>query len=101
MSALTGAIRHPDLLGQRGGVIYQIWRNVLDFGQHRQARTPAVGVGEILPDIVGPIIVEGTVRLGYAIFTSATLSFLTLGIFQIPDTALTPGTPSGASWAGR
>lgn len=45
---------------------------------------------EILPNIAGPIIVEGTVRLGYAIFTSATLSFLTLGIQQpSPDWGLT------------
>jgi peptide/nickel transport system permease protein len=35
---------------------------------------------EILPNITGPILVEGTVRLGYAIFTSATLSFLGLGL---------------------
>jgi len=45
---------------------------------------------EILPNILAPIIVEGTVRLGYAIFTSATLSFLTLGIQQpSPDWGLT------------
>lgn len=45
---------------------------------------------EILPNIVAPILVEGTVRLGYAIFTSATLSFLTLGIQQpSPDWGLT------------
>jgi peptide/nickel transport system permease protein len=45
---------------------------------------------EILPNILGPIVVEGTVRLGYAIFTSATLSFLTLGIQQpSPDWGLT------------
>jgi peptide/nickel transport system permease protein len=46
--------------------------------------------GEILPNITGPIIVEGTVRLGYAIFTSATLSFLSLGLQQpSPDWGLT------------
>ena len=37
-------------------------------------------IGEILPTITGPIVVEGTVRLGYAVFTSATLSFLGLGV---------------------
>ena len=31
---------------------------------------------EILPNVTGPIIVEFTVRLGYAIFTVATLAFL-------------------------
>ena len=45
---------------------------------------------EILPNITGPIAVEATIRLGYAIFTSATLSFLGLGIQQpSPDWGLT------------
>ena len=35
---------------------------------------------EILPNIVPPILVETTVRLGYAIFTVATLSFIGFGI---------------------
>jgi peptide/nickel transport system permease protein len=34
---------------------------------------------EILPNISGPIIVELTVRIGYAVFTVATLSFLGAG----------------------
>jgi peptide/nickel transport system permease protein len=36
--------------------------------------------GEILPTITAPIVVEATVRVGYAIFASATLSFLGLGV---------------------
>jgi peptide/nickel transport system permease protein len=45
---------------------------------------------EILPNITAPIAVEVTIRLGYAIFTSATLSFLALGIQQpSPDWGLT------------
>jgi peptide/nickel transport system permease protein len=35
---------------------------------------------EILPNVVPPILVETTVRLGYAVFTVATLSFLGFGI---------------------
>jgi peptide/nickel transport system permease protein len=35
---------------------------------------------EILPNVLGPILVEFTVRLGYAIFTVATLSFLGIGV---------------------
>jgi peptide/nickel transport system permease protein len=35
---------------------------------------------EILPNVAGPILVEFTVRLGYAIFTIASLSFLGFGI---------------------
>jgi peptide/nickel transport system permease protein len=35
---------------------------------------------EILPNVMPPILVESTVRLGYAIFTVATLSFIGFGI---------------------
>jgi len=35
---------------------------------------------EILPNVLGPVMVEFTVRLGYAIFTIATLSFLGFGV---------------------
>jgi peptide/nickel transport system permease protein len=35
---------------------------------------------EILPNVSGPIIVELTVRIGYAVFTIATLSFLGFGL---------------------
>lgn len=44
---------------------------------------------EILPNVTGPIIVEFTVRLGYAIFAVATLSFLGAGI--------EPGSPNWGS----
>ena len=42
---------------------------------------------EILPNIMGPIIVEATVRLGYAIFAVAGLTFLGFGV-----------QPPNASW---
>jgi peptide/nickel transport system permease protein len=35
---------------------------------------------EILPNVLPPIVVEATVRLGYAIFAVATLSFLGFGV---------------------
>ena len=45
---------------------------------------------EILPNITGPIAVEATIRLGYAIFTAATLAFLGLGVQPpSPDWGLT------------
>ncbi|MGH3042658.1 MAG: ABC transporter permease [Gaiellaceae bacterium] len=45
---------------------------------------------EILPNITGPLTVESTVRLGYAVFTAATLAFLGLGIGEpSPDWGLT------------
>jgi peptide/nickel transport system permease protein len=46
----------------------------------RNERTPYVLFGEILPNVTGPIVVEFTVRLGYAIFVAAGLSFLGFGI---------------------
>jgi peptide/nickel transport system permease protein len=46
----------------------------------RNERTPYILFAEILPNVMGPVIVEFTVRLGYAIFIVATLSFLGLGV---------------------
>lgn len=40
----------------------------------------AIMLREVLPNVTGPIIVEGTVRVGYAIFAIASLGFLGLGI---------------------
>lgn len=45
---------------------------------------------EIFPNVLGPTIVEMTVRFGYAIFTVATLSFLGVGLQPpSPDWGLT------------
>jgi len=46
----------------------------------RGARGPAIILTEILPNISGPIVVEGTVRIGYAVFAAASLSFIGLGV---------------------
>ena len=46
--------------------------------------------GEILPNVMPAILVEFTVRLGYAVFAVATLSFLGFGV-QPP----TPGLGRG------
>ena len=35
---------------------------------------------EMLPNVTGPIVVEATIRIGYAIFAAASLSFLGLGV---------------------
>ena len=45
----------------------------------RGERPPYIMFAEILPNVTGPIIVEGTVRLGYAVFAVATLAFLGYG----------------------
>jgi peptide/nickel transport system permease protein len=55
----------------------------LDYVSAAQLRgEPAWSImgSEILPNVLPSIIVEATVRLGYAIFTVATLSFLGFGI---------------------
>jgi peptide/nickel transport system permease protein len=41
---------------------------------------PTIMLVEVLPNVMGPVLVEATIRLGYAIFTVATLSFLGFGI---------------------
>ena len=52
-------------------------------------RAPYIMFREILPNVVGPVIVEATVRLGYAIFTVAGLTFLGFGVRPpSPDWAL-------------
>jgi peptide/nickel transport system permease protein len=52
----------------------------------RNEKSPYIMFAEILPNVMGPIVVEFTVRLGYAIFTIATLAFLGFGADpSIPD----------------
>jgi peptide/nickel transport system permease protein len=58
---------------------------------------PYIMFAEILPNVMPPIVVEATIRFGYAIFTSATLSFLGLGIQQpSPDWGLTIALARGS-----
>jgi peptide/nickel transport system permease protein len=55
----------------------------LDYVQAARLRNERAGYvmfAEILPNVLAPVLVEFTVRLGYAIFAIATLSFLGLGI---------------------
>ena len=57
--------------------------------------------GEILPNVIPPILVEATVRLGYAIFTVATLSFIGFGIQPpSPDWGLSISTNYGLIGGG-
>jgi peptide/nickel transport system permease protein len=56
---------------------------------------------EILPNVLPPILVETTVRLGYAIFTVATLSFIGFGIQPpSPDWGLSISTNYGMIGGG-
>jgi peptide/nickel transport system permease protein len=56
---------------------------------------------EILPNVIPPILVESTVRLGYAIFAVATLSFIGFGIQPpSPDWGLSIATNYGLIGGG-
>ena len=46
----------------------------------RGEKAPYIMFVEILPNVTAPIVVEFTVRLGYAVFAIATLSFLGFGV---------------------
>ena len=55
----------------------------LDYVAAAKLRTehmPHILFVEILPNVLPPIIVEFTIRLGYAVFAIATLSFLGVGV---------------------
>ena len=55
----------------------------------RGEKAPYIMFVEILPNVMSPIVVEFTVRIGYAVFAIATLSFLGFGVQPpSPDWAL-------------
>ena len=60
----------------RAAVLGEAQLEYVQAARLRNERGPYVMFAEILPNVTGPIIVEFTVRLGYAIFTVATLAFL-------------------------
>jgi peptide/nickel transport system permease protein len=64
----------------RAAVIAERNLDYVAAAQLRGERAPYIMFAEILPNVLPPIIVEATVRLGYAIFAVATLSFLGFGI---------------------
>jgi peptide/nickel transport system permease protein len=74
----------------RSAVIGEREREYVMAARLRGERSAFVMAREILPNIKEPIIVEGTIRLGYAVFTAATLSFLGFGLAPpSPDWGLT------------
>ena len=73
----------------RAAVLGEAQLEYVQAARLRNERFPYVLFAEILPNVMGPVIVEFTVRLGYAIFTVATLSFLGFGADpSIPDWGL-------------
>ena len=73
----------------RAAVLSERELDYVQAARLRNERAPYIMFVEILPNVMGPIVVEFTVRLGYAIFTIATLAFLGFGADpSIPDWGL-------------
>jgi peptide/nickel transport system permease protein len=64
----------------RAAVLSERELEYVEAARLRNERAPFILGGEILPNVLGPVLVEFTVRVGYAIFAIATLSFLGVGI---------------------
>ena len=64
----------------RSAVLSERGLDYVAAAQLRNESTLRIMFGEILPNVMPPILVEATVRLGYAVFAVATLSFLGFGI---------------------
>ena len=73
----------------RAAVLAERELDYVQAARLRGERAPYIMFVEILPNVMGPIIVEATVRLGYAIFAVAGLTFLGFGVQPpSPDWAL-------------
>jgi peptide/nickel transport system permease protein len=74
----------------RSAVLAEVALDYVAAAELRRESTAYILFVEILPNVLPPILVEATVRLGYAIFTVATLSFIGFGIQPpSPDWGLT------------
>jgi peptide/nickel transport system permease protein len=73
----------------RAAVLAERQLDYVSAAQLSGERAPYIMFVEILPNVMGPIVVEATVRLGYAIFAVAGLTFLGFGVQPpSPDWAL-------------
>ena len=64
----------------RAAVLGEAQLDYVEAARLRGERSPYVMFVEVLPNVMPPILVEATVRLGYAIFAVATLSFIGFGL---------------------
>lgn len=64
----------------RAAALGEVKKEYVQAARLRGESVPYILLREILPNVKGPLVVEGTIRLGYAVFTSATLGFLGLGV---------------------
>jgi peptide/nickel transport system permease protein len=79
--AVIAAIFSPLVMRTiRSGVIAEREKDYVQLALLRGERDVYIAVREILPNVLHLVVVEFTVRTGYAVFTSATLSFLGLGL---------------------
>jgi peptide/nickel transport system permease protein len=72
----------------RAAVLGEARLDYVEAARLRGERSPYVMFVEVLPNVMPPILVEATVRLGYAIFSVATLTFIGFGL-----------QPPSADWA--
>lgn len=80
----------------RGSVLAEREQPYVAAALLRRERGWYVMARELLPNLGQPILVEATVRLGYAVFTVGTLSFLGLGLQRpSPDWGLTIAVERG------
>jgi len=63
----------------RSAVLAERGLDYVQAAKLRGERPPYITLFEILPNVMGPIVVEATVRLGYAVFAVATLAFVGYG----------------------
>lgn len=64
----------------RAAVLNEAELDYVAAAKLRTERMPHILLFEILPNVLPPIVVEFTIRLGYAVFAIATLSFLGVGV---------------------
>lgn len=72
----------------RAAVLGEAELDYVEAARLRGERPPYVMFVEVLPNVMPPILVEATIRLGYAIFAVATLTFIGFGL-----------QPPSADWA--
>lgn len=74
----------------RAAVLTEVELDYVQAARLRGERAPYIMFSEILPNVMSPVVVEFTVRLGYAIFTVASLTFIGFGV-----------SPPSPDWAAQ
>lgn len=64
----------------RAAVLSEAELDYVQAARLRGERAPYIMYAEILPNVLSPVVVEFTVRLGYAIFAVASLTFIGFGV---------------------